>query len=111
MARPRTLNAAPAYDKPRWGTNHLSLTLNLMRLPLLTSLLLVAGSVHLQAQHNVVWFDQPTSLKGQQCWWGGHPEKYDKANKPVRAGDSAVNSDHEWEYRSCLLYTSDAADE
>ena len=66
MARLRTLNAAPAYDKPRWGTNHLSLTLNLMRLPLLTSLLLVAGSVHLQAQHNVVWFDQPTSLKGQQ---------------------------------------------
>ena len=103
MARPRTLNAAPAYDMPRWGTNHLSLTLNLMRLPLLTSLLLVAGSVHLQAQHNVVWFDQPTSLKGQQCWWGGHPEKYNKANKPVRAGDSAVNSDHEWEYRSLPL--------
>ena len=103
MARPCTLNAVPAYDKLRWGTNHLSLTLNLMRLPLLTSLLLVAGSVHLQAQLNVVWFDQPTSLKGQQCWWGGHPEKYNKTNKPVRAGDSAVNSDHEWEYRSLPL--------
>lgn len=56
-----------------------------------------------QAQNNVVWFDEPTSLKGQQCWWGGHPEKYNKQNKPVNAGDGAENADHEWEYRSLPL--------
>ena len=50
----------------------------------------------LSAQDNVVWFDQPTTLNGQQCWWKG---QNDKSKKPVRAGDSAVNADHEWEYR------------
>ena len=52
---------------------------------------------------NVIWFDQPTTLNGRACWWGGHPERYDKQHKPVRAGDSAQNSDHEWEYRSLPL--------
>lgn len=54
----------------------------------------------LSAQNNVVWFDQPTTLNGQQCWWKGQK---DKSKKPVRAGDSAVNADHEWEYRSLPL--------
>lgn len=54
----------------------------------------------LSAQNNVVWFDQPTTLNGQQCWWKG---QNDKSKKPVRAGDSAVNADHEWEYRSLPL--------
>ena len=52
---------------------------------------------------NTIWFDQPTSLKGRACWYGGHPERFDAQHKPVRAGDAAVNSDHEWEYRSLPL--------
>ncbi len=61
---------------------------------------LLAATTSARAQNNVVWFDQPTSLRGQQCWWSGNP---DHTRKPVRAGDSAVNSDHEWEYRSLPL--------
>lgn len=47
-----------------------------------------------------VWFDTPTSLKGASIWYGGHPERYSSANKPVRAGDSAYNPDQEWEGKS-----------
>lgn len=47
-----------------------------------------------------VWFDTPTSLKGTSIWYGGHPERYSSANKPVRAGDSAYNPDQEWEGKS-----------
>ena len=66
---------------------------------LFTTLLAVAPLAG-QAQTNEVWFDQPTTLNGQQCWWKGQK---DHSSKPVRAGDSAVNSDHEWEYRSLPL--------
>lgn len=55
------------------------------------------------AAQNVIWFSEPTSLKGRACWYGGHPERYDKQRKPINAGDAAVNSDHEWEYRSLPL--------
>ena len=65
---------------------------------LLSSLFCLSQTV--QAQTHEVWFDQPTTLNGQQCWWKG---QNDKTKKPVRAGDSAVNSDHEWEYRSLPL--------
>lgn len=67
--------------------------------------LLAAGLMSLlpAAAQNVVWFDTPTSLRGQQCWWGGHPEKYDKNHKPVSAGQGAVNADPEWEGRSLPL--------
>lgn len=70
-----------------------------MRNLLFTTLLAVAP-LAVQAQTNEVWFDQPTTLNGQQCWWKG---QQDHSKKPVRAGDSAVNSDHEWEYRSLPL--------
>ena len=65
---------------------------------LLSSLFCLSQTV--QAQTHEVWFDQPTTLNGQQCWW---KRQNDKTKKPVRAGDSAVNSDHEWEYRSLPL--------
>ena len=65
---------------------------------LLSSLLCLSQAA--KAQTNEVWFDQPTTLNGQQCWWKG---QNDKTKKPVRAGDSAINSDHEWEYRSLPL--------
>ena len=71
-----------------------------MRKTLLSTFMLLAATASVRAQNNVVWFDQPTSLRGQQCWWGGNP---DHTHKPVRAGDSAVNSDHEWEHRSLPL--------
>lgn len=65
---------------------------------LLPSLFCLSQTV--QAQTHEIWFDQPTTLNGQQCWWKG---QNDKTKKPVRAGDSAINSDHEWEYRSLPL--------
>ncbi len=69
---------------------------------LIFSALLTLAPVTAVAQ-NVVWFSQPTSLDGRACWYGGHPERYNKTHKPVRAGDSARNSDHEWEFRSLPL--------
>lgn len=65
--------------------------------------LLMALAASGASAQNTIWFDQPTSLKGRACWYGGHPERFDAQHKPVRAGDSAVNSDHEWEYRSLPL--------
>ena len=62
--------------------------------------LLMALAASGASAQNTIWFDQPTSLKGRACWYGGHPERFDAQHKPVRAGDAAVNSDHEWEYRS-----------
>lgn len=69
---------------------------------LFLTLCLGLAGVAAQSQ-NVIWFDEPTSLKGRQCWWSGHPEKFDKQHKPVNAGDAAQNSDPEWEYRSLPL--------
>lgn len=65
--------------------------------------LLMALAASGASAQNTIWFDQPTSLKGRACWYGGHPERFDAQHKPVRAGDAAVNSDHEWEYRSLPL--------
>lgn len=55
------------------------------------------------AQQHTVWFDQPTSLKGREVWWGGHPEKFDSIRKPIDAGSGALNPDREWEGRSLPL--------
>lgn len=68
---------------------------------LLTSILALSAAAA-QAQH-VVWFDEPTSLRGSECWWGGHPEKFNKDKKPVSAGEGAQNADPEWERRSLPL--------
>lgn len=65
--------------------------------------LLMALAASGASAQNTIWFDQPTSLNGRACWYGGHPERFDAQHKPVRAGDAAVNSDHEWEYRSLPL--------
>lgn len=65
--------------------------------------LLMALAASGASAQNTIWFDQPTSLKGRACWYGGHPERFDAQHKPVRAGDAAINSDHEWEYRSLPL--------
>lgn len=59
------------------------------------------SSLTLPAQ-NRIWFDTPTSLHGQQSWWGGKPEKFSR-HKPVSAGDYPVNYDPEWEGRSLPL--------
>ena len=68
------------------------------RLLLATATLLLAGTRPMQAQS--IWFDRPTSLKGQAIWYGGHPERYSPTNKPVRAGDTSYNPDQEWEKQS-----------
>lgn len=69
---------------------------------LLTSILALSATAAAQAQH-VVWFDEPTSLRGSECWWGGHPEKFNKDKKPISAGEGAQNADPEWERRSLPL--------
>lgn len=68
---------------------------------LLTSILALSAAAA-QAQH-VVWFDEPTSLRGSECWWGGHPEKFNKDKKPISAGEGPQNADPEWERRSLPL--------
>ena len=40
---------------------------------LLSSLLCLSQAA--KAQTNEVWFDQPTTLNGQQCWWKGQDEE------------------------------------
>ena len=68
---------------------------------LLTALATIAtATMHAQ---NTIWFSEPTTLEGRAIWYGGHPERYSKSNKPINAGDAAQNSDHEWEYRSLPL--------
>lgn len=49
---------------------------------------------------NVIWFDQPTSLKGKAVWYEGHPERFTNGKKPISAGEGAYNPDQEWEKRS-----------
>jgi alpha-L-fucosidase 2 len=67
------------------------------------SLLVVAlafmGVASAWAQH-VVWFDEPTSLKGKEIWYSANPDKYKNGEKPIAAGDGNWNPDREWEYRS-----------
>ena len=45
------------------------------------------------------WFDTPVTLKGQQVWYGGHPEKWTH-KKQISAGDTARNPDSDWESKS-----------
>ena len=47
-----------------------------------------------------VWFDSPTSIKGRQTWYGGHPELWTKGKKPIASGDFNGNTDPEWETQS-----------
>lgn len=65
-------------------------------------LLLAFLSLDTGAQ-NVIYFDEPTSLSGRACWFGGHPERYDQAHKPIDAGSFNANADPEWESRSLPL--------
>ena len=68
------------------------------------ALLVSAGTAAAQSTAgHVIRLDQPTSFKGAESWWGGHPERFDNLRKPVSAGDAAVNPDPEWERRSLPL--------
>ena len=64
--------------------------------------MLCMASLAAQSQH-VVWFDEPTSLKGRACWWQGVPADQQGKQKPVAAGGFNWNSDSEWEARSLPL--------
>lgn len=77
---------------------HLSHTL-----PTFLLALLPASAALAQSTASTIWFDKPTSLRGAFIWYGGHPERYSESNKPVDAGDTAVNPDSEWERRSLPL--------
>ena len=47
-----------------------------------------------------VWFDQPTTLNGNQIWYGGRPDLWKGKEKPEWAGDGNYNADKEWESQS-----------
>ena len=69
---------------------------------IVASLLLAMGA---QAQtdyiHGLsVWFDKPTTLKGQQIWYNGRPDLWAGKEKPEGAGDAGANPDPEWESQS-----------
>ena len=64
--------------------------------------MLCMASLAAQSQH-VVWFDEPTTLKGRACWWQGVPADQQGKQKPVAAGGFNWNSDSEWEARSLPL--------
>ena len=60
------------------------------------------GALQASAQQQTqlsYWFDTPVTLKGQQIWYGGHPEKWTN-KKPISAGDTARNPDPDWESKS-----------
>ena len=71
-------------------------------------LLTIAGlalALAMQAQtdytHGLsVWFNNPTSLKGNNIWYGGRPDQWEGKGKPEWAGDGAYNPDQEWESQS-----------
>ena len=78
--------------------------MHLLRSALSLALLLSAGTAAAQSTAgHVIRLDQPTSFKGAESWWGGHPERFNRERKPVSAGDAAVNPDAEWERRSLPL--------
>lgn len=60
------------------------------------------GALHASAQHKTqlsYWFDTPVTLRGQQVWYGGHPERWTQ-KKPISAGDAIHNPDPDWESKS-----------
>ena len=64
--------------------------------------LAMLGALQASAQQKTplsYWFDTPVTLKGQQIWYGGHPEKWTN-KKPISAGDTARNPDPDWESKS-----------
>ena len=65
----------------------------------LVALFALCGLSSAVAQH-VVWFAEPTSLKGKEIWYSANPDKYKAGEKPIAAGDGNWNPDREWEYRS-----------
>ena len=63
---------------------------------------MMLGALSATAQQKTAlsyWFDTPVTLKGQQVWYGGHPEKWTH-KKPISAGDTARNPDSDWESKS-----------
>ncbi len=70
---------------------------------LLLTAALLATAITAPAQNNVIWFDQPTTLKGRAIWYSGQPDKYKAGTKPVDAGGLNYNFDRDWEERSLPL--------
>ena len=72
---------------------------------LITLCATVALALSTQAQTDYtrglsVWFDQPTTLNGNQIWYGGRPDLWKGKGKPEWAGDGNYNADKEWESQS-----------
>lgn len=65
-----------------------------------TALLALTTATYAQ---NTIWFSEPTTLNGRAVWLKATPGQCDADKKPIRAGDSQINSDPEWECLSLPL--------
>ena len=65
-----------------------------------TALLALTTATYAQ---NTIWFSEPTTLNGRAVWHKATPNQCDANKKPIRAGDSSINSDPEWECLSLPL--------
>ncbi len=73
------------------------------KIRVIIAVLLVSIATHAQSDYThglSVWFDQPTSLKGQALWYGGRPDLWRDKGKPETAGYENYNRDREWESQS-----------
>ena len=77
--------------------------MNMKRLITLCATVALALSTQAQTDYTrglSVWFDQPTTLNGNQIWYGGRPDLWKGKGKPEWAGDGNYNADKEWESQS-----------
>ena len=77
--------------------------MNMKRLITLCATVALALSTQAQTDYTrglSVWFDQPTTLNGNQIWYGGRPDLWKGKEKPEWAGDGNYNADKEWESQS-----------
>ena len=73
------------------------------RIDTIIATIAVAISTHAQTNYTQglsVWFDKPTTLKGNQIWYGGRPDLWQGKEKPEWAGEAGSNPDQEWESQS-----------
>lgn len=60
-------------------------------------------AIHAQTDYTrglSVWFDKPTTLQGNNVWYGGRPDLWQGKEKPEWAGEAGANADQEWESQS-----------
>ena len=73
------------------------------RISTIIACITIAITTHAQNDYTKglsVWFDKPTTLKGNQIWYGGRPDLWQGKEKPEWTGEAGANPDQEWESQS-----------